>query len=70
MKKRLKKYEHSLRELQDNMECNNIRIMGIPEGEEKEQGIETLFEKKNDRKFSELGEGKKHTSSGSREGPN
>ena len=27
------------------MKCNDIRIIGIPEGEEKEQGIETLFEK-------------------------
>ena len=27
------------------MKHNNIRIIGIPEGEEKEQGIETLFEK-------------------------
>ena len=34
-----------LRELQDNMKHNNIRIIRIPEGEEKEQGIETLFEK-------------------------
>ena len=42
--KRFKKYEDSLRELQDNMKYNNIRIIGIP-GEEKEQGIENLFEK-------------------------
>ena len=27
------------------MKCNNIRIIGIPEGEEEEQGIEALFEK-------------------------
>ena len=32
------------RELQDNMKCNNIRIIGIP-GEEEEQGVENLFEK-------------------------
>ena len=31
--------------MQDNMKCNNIRIVGIPEGEEEEQGIEGLFEK-------------------------
>ena len=32
--------------MQDNMKCNNIRIIGIPEGEEEEeQGIESLFEK-------------------------
>ena len=30
--------------MQDNMKCNNIHIIGIPEGEE-EQGIENLFEK-------------------------
>ena len=27
------------------MKHNNIRIIGIPEGEEEEQGIENLFEK-------------------------
>ena len=32
-------------EIKDNMKCNNIRIIGIPEGEEEEQGIENLFEK-------------------------
>ena len=30
--------------MQDNMKRNNIRIIGIPEGEEEEQGIENLFE--------------------------
>ena len=38
------KNEGVLRELKDNMKCNNICIIGIPEGEE-EQGIENLFEK-------------------------
>ena len=27
------------------MKCNNIHIIGIPEGEEEEQGKENLFEK-------------------------
>ena len=27
------------------MKCNNINIIGIPEGEEEEQGIQNLFEK-------------------------
>ena len=27
------------------MKCNNICIIGIPEGEEEEQGIENLLEK-------------------------
>ena len=31
--------------MQDNMKHNSIRIIGIPEGEEEEQGIENLFEK-------------------------
>ena len=31
--------------MQDNMKRNNIRIIGIPEGEEEEQGIENLYEK-------------------------
>ena len=43
-KKRLKKNEEGLREMQDNMKCNNVCIMEIPE-EEEEQGIENLFEK-------------------------
>ena len=31
--------------MQDNRKCNNIRIIGITEGEEEDQGIENLFEK-------------------------
>ena len=31
--------------MQDNMKCNNIRIIGIPEGKEEEQGAENLLEK-------------------------
>ena len=43
--KRLKKNKEGLRELQNNMKHNNIRVIGIPEGEEEEQWIENLFEK-------------------------
>ena len=42
--KRLRKNEQVIREMQDNMKHNNIRIIRIPEGEE-EQGIENMFEK-------------------------
>ena len=35
----------SLRQLQDNMKPNNNHIIGIPKGEEEEQGKENLFEK-------------------------
>ena len=30
--------------MHDNMKRNNIHIIGIPEGEEEEQGIENRFE--------------------------
>ena len=43
--KRLRKNEEGIREMQDNMKRNNVRIIGIPEGEEEDQGIENLFEK-------------------------
>ena len=45
MEKGLRKNEEGLREMQDNMKHNNICIIGIPEGEAEEQGIENLFEK-------------------------
>ena len=31
--------------MQDNIKCNNIRIIGTPEGEDEELGIENMFEK-------------------------
>ena len=40
---RIKKNE-KLRNLQDNFKRSNIRIIGVPEGEEEEQEIENLFE--------------------------
>ena len=43
--KRLRNNEEGLREMQNNMKHNNIRIIGIPEGEDKQQRIENLFEK-------------------------
>ena len=42
---RLRKKEEGLRQIQDNMKHNNIHIVGIPEGEDKEQEIENLIEK-------------------------
>ena len=43
---RIQKYEESLRNLQDNFKYSNIRIIGVPEGEQ-QQEIENLFEKNN-----------------------
>ena len=41
---RIQKNEERLRNLQDILKCSNIRIIGVPEGEEEEQDIENLFE--------------------------
>ena len=42
--KRMKTNEDTLRDLWDNIKRNNIRIIGIPEGEEREKGSEKIFE--------------------------
>ena len=42
--KRMKRNEDSLKDLWDNTKCNNIRIIGVPEGEEREKGPEKIFE--------------------------
>ena len=41
--KRIKRTEDCLRDLWDNIKCNNIRIRGVPE-EEKKKGTEKIFE--------------------------
>ena len=43
--KRTPKNEGSVSSLWDNFKCSNICIIGVPEGEEKEQEIGNLFEK-------------------------
>ena len=43
--KRMKRNEDSLRDFWDNIKLNNIRIIGVPEGEEREKGPEKIFEK-------------------------
>ena len=40
----MKRNEDSLRNLWDNIKRNNIRIIGVPEGEEREKGPEKIFE--------------------------
>ena len=42
---RIQKNEESLRNLQDILKHSNIRIIGVPEGEEEEQKIETSLNK-------------------------
>ena len=40
----MKRTEDSLRDLWDNIKCTNIRIIRIPEKEEKKKGYEKIFE--------------------------
>uniref|UniRef100_A0A8D1SPW4 L1 transposable element RRM domain-containing protein n=1 Tax=Sus scrofa TaxID=9823 RepID=A0A8D1SPW4_PIG len=40
----MKKHESNIRDLWDNIKWANPCIIGIPEGEEKEKGIENIFE--------------------------
>ena len=42
--KRMKRNEDSLRDLWDNTKRKNIRIIGVPEGEEREKGPKKTFE--------------------------
>ena len=40
----MKRIEDSLRDLWDNIKSTNIRIIGVPEEEEKKKGPEKIFE--------------------------
>ena len=40
----MKKIDDTLRDLWDNIKCNNIQIIGVPEEEEKKKGSEKIFE--------------------------
>ena len=42
--KRMKRIEDSLRDLWGNIKCTNIRIIGVPEEEEKKKMTEKIFE--------------------------
>ena len=43
-KKRIKRNEDNIRDLWDNVKCPNIRIIGVPEEEDKKKGHEKIFE--------------------------
>ena len=60
--KRIQRNEDSISSFWDNFKRSNIHIIGIPEGEEKEQEIENLFRKNNERKLPLFGEGNRHAS--------
>ena len=42
--KGMKRREESLRDLWDNIKCTNIRVIRVPEEEEKKKGSEKIFE--------------------------
>ena len=44
IEERMKRNKDSLRDLWDNIKHINIRIIGVPEGEEREKGPEKIFE--------------------------
>ena len=54
---RIQKNEERLRNLQDTLKRSNIRIIGMPEGEEEEQKIENLFEQIMKENFPNLAKG-------------
>ena len=53
--KRMKRNEDSLTDLWDNIKHSNIRITGVPEGEESEKGPEKIFEEIRVENFPNVG---------------
>ena len=53
--KRLKTNEEHLGELWDNVKGTNIRIIGVPEGEEREKGTEKIFQEVIAKNFPHMG---------------
>ena len=53
--KRMKRNEDSQRDLWDNIKANKIRIIGAPEGEQREKGPEKIFEEIIVEKFPNMG---------------
>ena len=52
--KKIQSQECRLREITDSMKCSNVRIIGIPEGVEKNRGLEEIFEQIAVEKFPNL----------------
>ena len=50
----IKKQESNIRDLWDNIKQANLRIIGIPEGVEKDKGMENIFEEIIDGNFPNL----------------
>ena len=52
----MKRNEESLRDLWDNIKHTNIRIIGVPEEEEKGKGPEKIFEELVVENFPNMGQ--------------
>ena len=53
--KRIKRNEDNLRDLWDNVKCPNIRIIGVPEEEDKKKGHKEIFEETIVENFPKMG---------------
>ena len=51
----MKRNEDSLRDTWDNIKCNNIHIIGVPEGEEREKGPKKIYEEIIVKNFPKMG---------------
>ena len=54
-KKNIKRNEDNLRDLRDNVKCPNIRIIGVPEKEDKKKGREKILEEITVENFPKMG---------------
>ena len=55
IEKRIKWNENNLRDLQDNVKCSNIRIIGVPEEEDKKKDHEKTLEEIIEENFPKKG---------------
>ena len=53
--KRIKRNEENLRDLWDNVKCPKIRIIGIPEEDDKKKGHEKILEEIMVENFTKMG---------------
>ena len=53
--KRIKRNEDNLRDIWDNVKCPNIRIIGVPEEDNKKKGHEKILEEIIDENFPKMG---------------
>ena len=52
---RMKRIQYNLRDLWDNIKCTEIRIIGVPEEEEKKKGTEKIFKEIIVENFTNMG---------------